>query len=60
MKEENIATWTEMAMAAEMAKVFSFSISFGDSVREEDTLDSWVHSFLHQLLSKHLLYVRYF
>lgn len=39
IREEKIATWTKM-VAAEMAKVCSFKIDFGDSMMEEDTIVS--------------------
>lgn len=44
--EEEIDTWTEMVVA-EMENVCRFKIYFGDSVREVNTIVSWVHSFLY-------------
>lgn len=58
IREEKIATWTAM-VAAKMAKVCRFKIYFGDAVIEEDTIVSWVHSFLQQILSVHLLTVHF-
>lgn len=54
IREEKIATGIEM-VGAEMAKVCSFKIYSGELVTEYIS-DSWVHSFLHQILSIQLLW----